>query len=80
MLTALLIGFALLLNSRMSATGFRLVIANIALFYGIVVFEIFDDGKINKVSFSLLAIYSCIALVEILAATGLRKLASSASP
>jgi hypothetical protein len=80
MLAALLIGFALLFNSKTSVTGLRLVIVNIVVCYGITLFAIFAYATISKVSFLLLAIYSGIALVEVLAATSLKKLVSSASP
>jgi hypothetical protein len=75
MLAVFVAGFAMLLSSRRVTTGFRLVIANIAVFYGFIIFDLFADQLINKVSFFLLAIYSGIALVEMFAAIGLRKLA-----
>jgi hypothetical protein len=75
MLTAFVIGFSLLCTSKSTTMGVRLVIANIAVFYGIMLFDIFTDVPINKVSFELLADYSAIAFVELLAAISLRKLA-----
>ena len=57
----------------------RLVIANIVVFYGFILFELFADPQIqvNTVLFSLLATYSGIALAEMFAAMGLKRLASA---
>jgi hypothetical protein len=67
------------LNPRRAASGFRFVIANIAVFYGIILFEIFTDETINENSFFLSAIYSGIMVVEVFAAVTLRKLTSAQS-
>jgi hypothetical protein len=74
MLLTLVIGLYLLFASRKPTTGFYLAMANIAVFYCISVFEIFNYAAINRVSFFILAIYSAILFIEVQAALGLRKL------
>jgi hypothetical protein len=77
MLIALLVGCCLLWMRKKLKIGFAFVLANLVVFYLIVLFEIFFyEGAASIVTrLELLGFYSCFLLTGIFAATNLRKFA-----
>ena len=80
-LVGLIAGVYLLLVRRSSAMGFRLVIANIILFYCAPLFLTMTAKPVGvEAVIVVLAVYTCIMIIGVVAASSLKKVALSRTP
>jgi hypothetical protein len=68
-------GLYMLLEPKRAATGFRLVIANIGLFCGVIIYAAISGMSFSRGSLLVLAIWTIVLGIEVFAAINLRRLA-----
>lgn len=75
MLAAFLIGAGLFFRPATAKAGFTLILANLLVFFSVVVFEIVSNASGHQGTFELLATYSAFLLAGVFAAVNLKNFA-----